>query len=107
SATADFFPLLAVPPARGRVFSPEEFEPGADNVVVLSDRLWTRRFGGDPNIVGRTVQLDGKTVVIAGVMPPGFEHPMLWGPVDFFQPLAFSAQQKKDRDTNFLSSFAR
>jgi putative ABC transport system permease protein len=107
AGTADFFPVLGVAPERGRVFSPEEFEPGADNVIVLSDRFWQRRFGGDPNIVGRTVQLDGKTVTIVGVMPPGFDHPMLWGPIDIWQPLAFTAEQKKNRDNNFLSSFAR
>jgi len=107
AGTADFFPLLGVAPARGRVFKPEEFEPGADNVIVLSDRFWTRRFGGDPNIVGRTVQLDGKTVTIVGVMPPGFDHPILWGTVDIWQPLAFNAEQKKNRDNNYLSSFAR
>jgi putative ABC transport system permease protein len=107
SGTADFFPSLSVTPARGRVFSPEEFEPGADNVIVLTDRFWTRRFGSDPNVVGRTVQLDGKTVMIVGIMPPGFDHPILWGPVDFFQPLAFTAEQKKNRDNNFLSSVAR
>src|SRR6267142_2659708 len=107
AGTADFFPLLGVAPARGRVFNPEEFEPGADNVTVLSDRLRTRRFGGDPNIVGRTVQLDGKTVTIVGVMPPDFDHPILWGTVDIWQPLAFNAEQKKNRATNYLSSFAR
>ena len=107
AATADFFPLLGVAPARGRVFQPEEFEPEADNVIVLSDRFWTRHFGGDPNILGHTVQLDGKTVTIVGVMPPGFDHPILWGTVDFWQPLAFNAEQKKSRGTNFLSSFAR
>src|SRR5215813_3651036 len=107
AGTADFFPLLGVAPARGRVFAPEEFEPGANNVIVLSDRFWTRRFGGDPNIVGRTVQLDGKSVTIVGVMPPSFEHPILWGTVDFWQPLAFSEEQKKNRGNNFLSSFAR
>ena len=107
AGTSDFFPLLGVAPARGRVFNPEEFEPGADNVIVLSDRFWTRRFGGDPNIVGRTVQLDGKTVTIVGVMPSGFDHPILWGTVDIWQPLAFNAEQKKNRATNYLSSFAR
>ena len=79
AATADFFPMLGVAPAYGRVFKPEEFEPGADNVIVLTDRFWTSRFGSDPNIVGRKIQLDGKTVEIVGVMPPGFEHPLLWG----------------------------
>ena len=107
AGTADFLPLLAVAPAHGRSFNPEEFEPGADNVIVLSDRLWQKRFGGDPGVVGRNLQLDGKTVSVVGVMPPGFDHPILWGQVDFWQPLAFNPEQKKTRDTNFLSSFAR
>src|SRR5262245_40762638 len=107
AATADFFPLLGVAPERGRVFKPEEFEPGADNVIVLTDRFWKRRFGGDPNIVGKKVQLDGKTVEIVGVMPLGFEHPILWGPVDIWQPLAFTPERKKNRGNNFLSSFGR
>jgi predicted permease len=107
TATADFFPLLGVSPALGRVFKAEEFEPGADNVIVLSDRFWTRRFGSDPNIVGRKIQLDGKTVEIVGVMPPGFEHPMLWGAMDIWQPLTFTPERKTNRNTNYLSSFAR
>src|SRR5690242_15292842 len=57
AATGDFFPLLGVSPAHGRVFRPEEFEPGADNVIVLSDRFWARRFGSDPSVVGRRIQL--------------------------------------------------
>ena len=107
AGTADFFPLLSVAPAQGRLFNPEEFEPGADNVIVLSDPFWQKRFGGDPSIVGRNLQLDGKTVAVVGVMPPGFDHPILWGPVDFWQPLTFNAERKKSRDTNYLSSFAR
>ena len=107
SATADFFPLLDVAPARGRVFKSEEFEPNADNVIVLSDRFWASRFGGDPNVIGRKIQLDGKTVEIVGVMPPGFEHPILWGPVDIWQPMAFSPEGKRDRNTNYLSEFGR
>jgi putative ABC transport system permease protein len=106
AATADFFSLLGVPPAHGRVFKPEEFERGADNVIVLTDRLWARRFGSDPNIVGRTIQLDGKTVEIVGVMPPGFENPIFWGPIDIWQPLTFTPEQKTSRENN-LSSFAR
>jgi len=107
AATADFFPLLGVSPALGRVFKPEEFEPGADNVVVLTDRFWTRRFGSDPNVVGRSIQLDGKTVEIVGVMPPGFEHPILWGPMDLWQPLTFTPERKTNRGTNFLSAIGR
>src|SRR5215216_752154 len=105
AATADFFPMLGVAPAHGRVFKPEEFEPGADNAIVLSDRLWSRRFGSDPTVVGRKIQLDGKTVEVVGVMPPGFEHPILWGPIDIWQPLTFTPERKTNRGTNYLSSF--
>ena len=107
AATADFFPMMGVAPSHGRVFKPEEFEPNADSVVVLTDRFWTRRFGSDPNIVGRRIQLDGKTVEIVGVMPPGFDHPMLWGPIDLWQPLSFTPERKSNRGNNFLSSFGR
>ena len=107
AATADFFPMLGVAPAHGRVFKPEEFEPGADNVIVLTDRLWARRFGSDPNVVGQKIQLDGKTVEIVGVMPPGFEHTILWGRIDIWQPLSFAPDRKTNRGNNYLSSFGR
>jgi predicted permease len=107
AATTDFFPLLGVAPAHGRVFKPEEFEPGADNVIILSDRFWARRFGSDPNVVGRKIQIDGKSVEIVGVMPPGFDHPILWGPLDIWQPLTFTPERKTNRGTNYLSSFGR
>jgi predicted permease len=107
AATADFFPVLNVAPALGRTFKPEEFEPGTDNVVILTDRLWARRFGSDPNIIGRRIQLDGKTVEVIGVMPPGFDHPILWGPIDLWQPLAFDKEGRANRNTNFLSEFGR
>jgi predicted permease len=107
AATADFFPMLGVAPALGRVFKPEEFEPAADNVVVLTDRFWARRFGSDPNIVGQKIQLDGKSVEIVGVMPPGFEHPILWGPIDVWQPLSFAPDRKTNRGNNYLSTFGR
>jgi predicted permease len=105
--TADFFPLMGVAPAHGRVFNPEEFEPGVNNVVVLSDRFWARRFGSDPSIIGRKLQLEGKTVEIVGVMPPGFDHPMLWGPVDIWQPLTFPPEVKANRRASYLSSIGR
>jgi predicted permease len=107
AATADFFPMLGVAPAHGRVFKPEEFEPGTDNVIVLTDRLWARRFGSDPNVVGQKIQLDGKTVEIVGVMPPGFEHSILWGRIDIWQPLSFAPDRKTNRGNNYLSSFGR
>jgi putative ABC transport system permease protein len=80
SVTAEFFPALGVPPALGRWFTAEEDQPDRNRVAVLSDGFWRRRFGADPSIVGRTLQLEGQDVTIVGVMPPGFEHPLLWGP---------------------------
>jgi putative ABC transport system permease protein len=111
AATSDFFPALSVQPALGRVFVPEDHETsefaGSGPVVVLSDRFWMRRFGGDPNVVGRTLRLDGQDVKVIGVMPPGFDHPLLWGSVDVWRPLAFNAKGRVDRDSNWLRSFAR
>jgi putative ABC transport system permease protein len=111
AATSDFFPALGVQPALGRAFVPEDHESservGAGPVVVLSDRFWLRRFGGDPNVVGRTLRLDGQDVKVIGVMPPGFDHPLLWGSVDVWRPLAFNAEGRVNRDNNWLRSFAR
>ena len=107
AVTEDFFPMLEAQPATGRVFTPEEFEAGADKVVILNNPFWQRRFGGDPNVVGRTMLLDGEAVMIVGVMRPGFEHPILWGNVDLWQPLAFTAERRRNRDNNFLQSFGR
>lgn len=111
AATADFFPALGVQPALGRAFTPEDHvtseRVGAGPVVVISDRFWMKRYGGDPNVLGRTLRLDGQDVKIVGVMPPGFDHPMLWGTVDVWRPLAFNAQMQRSRDSNWLRSFAR
>jgi putative ABC transport system permease protein len=86
---ADYFPLLRVKPILGRVFTREEDKPGAAPVILISHGLWQRRFGGDPNIIGRELNLGGKTTVI-GVMPAGFEYPISDDNQDFWEPL-FSA----------------
>ncbi len=83
--TPEFFRALGVAPALGRTFAPDEFQLGHENVVVLSDRLWKRRFGGDANSIGSPITLDGKPFTIAGVMPASFEYPgdryQLWTPL--------------------------
>lgn len=83
--TPDFFRTLGVAPALGRTLGFDEFQLGHENVVVLSHRLWKRRFGGDPNSIGSRITLDGKPFTIAGVMPPSFEYPAsryeLWTPL--------------------------
>lgn len=83
--TPDFFKVFGVTPVLGRTFTPDEFSPGRDNVVVLSHRLWQRRFGGRPSIAGSPVTINGKAYTIAGVMPAAFEYPgrryELWAPL--------------------------
>src|SRR5262245_21455449 len=92
TATSDFLPMLGVQPILGRTFTPEEHEPGADRVAVLSHRFWMNRFGGNQNVLGSTMRLDGQDVTIVGVMPPMFENPMLWGTVDLWRPMSFSPE---------------
>src|SRR5689334_5736444 len=107
AVTADFFPALGVQAALGRVFTAEEDQPGTNQVVVLSDRFWQRRFGSDPNVVGRTLRLDGENIKVVGVMPPGFDHPLLWGTVEVWRPIAFTPEQRKAHGNNYLRAFAR
>ena len=73
--TTDFFSILRKNPVMGRGFVAGEGEPGRDNVAVLSDQLWKERFGSNPAILGRTIQLDGVGHTVVGVMPPGFTFP--------------------------------
>src|SRR5690606_14456246 len=82
----NFFQVLRARPALGRVFRPEENEPGQHRVVVLGHGLWQQRFGGDPGIVGRTIQLNGGPYEVVGVMPQGFSYPAereIWTPFEY------------------------
>ena len=74
--TATFFDVLRAHPAFGRAFTPENEVEGRHRVVVLSDGLWRRRFAGDPNIVGRTIPLEGGAYEVVGVMPAAFQYPV-------------------------------
>ncbi|MCA1838224.1 MAG: ABC transporter permease, partial [Actinobacteria bacterium] len=70
--SASLFPMLGVSPQLGRWFTPDEDQAGANRVLIMSHRLWQRRFGGDPNIVGRALTLNGRSVTLIGIMPAGF-----------------------------------
>jgi putative ABC transport system permease protein len=75
SVTANFLEVLGAQPSIGRNFRADEGLQGAKNVAVLSDRIWRRRFGADPRILGQGVALDGQNYTVIGVMPMGFRFP--------------------------------
>jgi predicted permease len=99
--SASLFPLLGATPERGRTFSTEEEQVGRSNVVVLSDGLWRRRFGGDPNIVGTTLTLEGRKCEVVGVIPSGFQFPHPSFPfgrrADLWMPIAFTEEELAHR----------
>lgn len=85
AVTAGFFRALGVSPVLGRTFSADEHRPGHD-VAILSDGLWQRDFGGDPAVLGKTVQVEGKPFTIIGVLPSGIGFPQrseVWVPLEF------------------------
>src|SRR5947209_18284124 len=70
-----YFSMLGVTPQIGRLFGPQDFAPGFGSEAVISDGLWRRAYGADPNVVGRTIRIDNDPLTIIGVLPPGFRHP--------------------------------
>jgi putative ABC transport system permease protein len=102
AVNADFFPLLGVTPLAGRVFTAAEDQPGSEMVAVISHALWQRRFGGVPDIIGKTLTVNARNRVIVGVMPPGFQFPRgsempaafgFAGQTDVWIPLAWNLQR--------------
>jgi predicted permease len=74
-ASAGFFPSLGVSPLLGRIFAPEEDQPGHEREVILSHRVWRERFHADQEVVGRAVSLNGAPYTVVGIMPAGFTFP--------------------------------
>ena len=104
-----FFKIMKGTPLLGRVFTPEEQVDGKDFVIVLSYGLWQRRFGGDPNIVGKTISLSGRPYNVVGVMAADF-HPLpstlVYPEGQFYRPAA-EAYVDLDRDSRHLRAIAR
>jgi predicted permease len=105
--TQNLLPMLGVDPLLGRVFARGEDTPGAEHEVVLSHRLWQRRFNSDPNILGKSIVLDGQGYSVIGVMPPEFQFAPFWAVhAELWAPLPFG-DRIHNRGGNSLRIFAR
>ena len=98
--THNFFAVFGIQPLLGRTFLPEEDAPGRNQVAVLSQTLWTNRFGADPGVVGRPIRLGGREYTVVGVMPerfdPGLAEEQLW------VPIAFTPERRTEHDEHHL-----
>jgi predicted permease len=110
------FPILGIEPIRGRVFTPDEFGEGNDNTVVISERLWQRRFNRDPELIGKQLSLNGRSLTVVGIMPAKFEFPLpifnLQGGtfgqrVDIWKPIAFTKNELESRGSRSYGMVAR
>jgi putative ABC transport system permease protein len=101
--SANLFHVLGVHPLLGRTFLAEEERPGHDQVVVLSHSLWRNRFGADPHVVGRRLDLSGYPYVVVGVMPPEMDFPS--PEIGFWSPMALDLQNlvRKRRGMNVIA----
>ena len=104
---SDLFSLLGVQPVVGRTFTADEDQPG-HLLAILSYRLWQRRFGGNPEVVGRTVTLDRQPYTVIGVMPRNLVFPLpgmdQGGPAEIFVPMAFTHDELSNEGDNFRFS---
>jgi putative ABC transport system permease protein len=109
--SANFFDLLGVSATLGRTFTPEEGEAGHDQVVVLSQGLWKRRFGGDPAIIGKTIKLSGQDFTVVGIAPPDLQLLIKQGSLtgkqaELWMPATFSPNSRVRRG-RYMTAIAR
>lgn len=102
--TPGYFSLLSAPPIMGREFLESESERGQHQRAVIGHGLWTRRFAADPNIVGKSIRLDGEPYEVVGVAPPGFNTP---DGAEIWAPLALTAEQWANRRNENYGAVAR
>jgi putative ABC transport system permease protein len=112
AVTTNFFPLFGVTPAYGRNFLDAEEATGGPHVAMLSDRLWRRRYGADPTIVGRTIQMDGVGFQVVGILPADFRlalpvEAFLITDAELWTPLQFDYGHAPPRNYTFFTVFGR
>ncbi len=113
--SADMFDLLGAKPALGRTFLPEEDKPGdSGRVAILSHSMWQKRFSADPNVLEKSITLNGKNYSVVGVMPAGFQFPIQNEPVELwttfapeFESLDGEPTTAQQRGAHYLETIAR
>lgn len=104
AVSSDFFPVLQVQPFLGRVFAPEEDQPGHNNVVILQRSFWQSHFAGDQNIVGQKIRLNSQSYTVIGVMDSRFRFP---GWADIWTPMGWTDQERAVRGEHHYQVIAR
>ncbi len=108
--TWDFFNVMGVYPVMGRPFQSSDDRFGAPHVVILGDDFWHARFGADPRIVGKTIQLNSQSYEVVGVMPVGFTSPEQFtnnDRLEYYVPACFTAEELTDRGSREDDAIAR
>lgn len=107
--TGNFFPLLGAQAVRGRLFTPADDQPGAPDVLVISEPFWREHFGGDPAAIGRTITVKGTPATIVGVVPRDFrfEHGTMNVKADVWLPMRFTDRELNNRGSNYLMLVGR
>src|SRR6266513_1485647 len=116
-ASAEFFDVLGIKPVIGRTFAREDEQAGGGPggfKVIISDNFWRQYFGGDPNVIGRTVELNRQLHTVLGVMPPRFQYPIQSDPVEYYVTIAEDAATPdgnkpptQERGSHSLEAIAR
>ena len=104
AVSSDFFSVLRSNAMQGRTFTPDEEQLGRDQVVVISNALWQRAFGANPNIMGQTLTLNSRSFTVVGIMPAGFEFPR---EADLWVPLAWDDKERQVRSIHDYLVLAR
>jgi putative ABC transport system permease protein len=103
--TSGFLSVMGISPALGRDFTSEEEKFGGPDAVIISNRFWKRRFGGDPNVLSKTVRFGKTSIAIVGVMPPSFQFPS--ADVDMWSAVPFEGPYTQERGATWYTVIGR
>jgi len=107
SATVDLMETLGIQPMLGRGFARDDDKPGSARSVILTHRMWTKRCGSDPEVIGKSLRIDGQSHVVLGVMPASFDILTLFGPVELITPMTIWPDFRNQRASKWFSIVGR